>query len=42
MTNFHFLTTHVGSVPRKDPADLTHRLATSRHTFTGIILAMMM
>ena len=27
MTNFHFLTTHVGSVPHKDPADLTHRLA---------------
>lgn len=27
MTDFHFLTTHVGSVPHKDPADLTHRLA---------------
>jgi hypothetical protein len=27
MTDFHFLTTHVGSVPHKDPVDLTHRLA---------------
>ncbi|MFZ5857905.1 MAG: hypothetical protein ACOYZ6_13830 [Chloroflexota bacterium] len=27
MTDFHFLTTHVGSVPHKDPTDLTHRLA---------------
>jgi len=27
MTDFHFLTTHVGSVPHKDPANLTHRLA---------------
>ena len=29
MNNFNFLTTHVGSVPHKDPADLTHRLASS-------------
>jgi hypothetical protein len=29
MKPFHFLTTHVGSVPHKDPADLTHRLASS-------------
>jgi hypothetical protein len=27
MPDFHFLTTHVGSVPHKDPVDLTHRLA---------------
>lgn len=27
MPSFHFLTTHVGSVPHKDPAALTHRLA---------------
>jgi hypothetical protein len=27
MPNFHFLTTHVGSVPHQDPAGLTHRLA---------------
>lgn len=27
MTDFHFLTTHVGSVPHKDPTNLTHRLA---------------
>jgi methionine synthase II (cobalamin-independent) len=27
MPTFHFLTTHVGSVPHKDPVDLTHRLA---------------
>ncbi len=27
MPNFNFATTHVGSVPHKDPADLTHRLA---------------
>ena len=27
MTTFNFLTTHVGSVPHKDPVDLTHRLA---------------
>jgi hypothetical protein len=28
MSNFRFLTTHVGSVPHKDPAELTHRLST--------------
>jgi hypothetical protein len=27
MPSFHFLTTHVGSVPHKDPVALTHRLA---------------
>jgi hypothetical protein len=27
MTDFHFLATHVGSVPHKDPVDITHRLA---------------
>ena len=27
MTDFHFVTTHVGSAPHKDPTDLTHRLA---------------
>ncbi len=27
MPNFNFLTTHVGSVPHKDPVALTHRLA---------------
>ncbi len=27
MTAFNFQTTHVGSVPHKDPTDLTHRLA---------------
>ncbi len=27
MPDFHFQTTHVGSVPHKDPTDLTHRLA---------------
>ncbi|MEW5827399.1 MAG: methionine synthase [Chloroflexota bacterium] len=27
MPNFNFLTTHVGSVPHKDPVGLTHRLA---------------
>jgi methionine synthase II (cobalamin-independent) len=27
MPNFHFLTTHVGSVPHKDPTELTHRIA---------------
>jgi len=27
MTNFHFLTTHVGSVPHKDPVELTRRLS---------------
>ncbi len=27
MPDFYFQTTHVGSVPHKDPADLTHRLA---------------
>ncbi len=29
MNNFNFLTTHVGSVPHKDPVDLTHRLAST-------------
>lgn len=27
MPDFHFLTTHVGSVPHPDPVDLTHRIA---------------
>ena len=27
MTDFHFLTTHVGSVPHKDPVELTRRLS---------------
>jgi hypothetical protein len=27
MTNFHFLTTHVGSVPHVDPLAITHRIA---------------
>jgi hypothetical protein len=27
MPPFHFLTTHVGSVPHQDPTELTHRLA---------------